>query len=93
MTKDKEQTVGGFQVSVVDEVPEEAALARGVYAELIEKVPPEGKALKIDYGEAKRASTRVSGLRGFLKRHELLAEYTVVRRGSEVFIARATKKS
>lgn len=89
MAKGKE--IGGFQVSVVDEVPAAARRARGVYAEIVEQVPDDGKALKIDYGETKKASTRVSGLRGFLKRHNLVDEFTVVRRGSNVFIAKATK--
>ncbi len=83
--------IGGFQVEVVTDVPKSSKTdARGIYAELIEKVPEDPtRALKIDIGDAKKASTKVSGLKGFLKRHNRTEEFTVVRRGSEIFISKA----
>lgn len=88
----KAQEIGGFQVEVVTDVPKVSkTAARGIYAELIEKIPEEPtQALKVDIGDAKKASTKVSGLKGFLKRHNRTEEFTVVRRGSEIFISRAT---
>lgn len=88
----KAQQIGGFQVEVVTDVPKVSKTAvRGIYAELIEKVPEDStQALKIDIGDAKKASTKVSGLKGFLKRHNRVEEFTVVRRQSVIFISRAT---
>ncbi len=92
-SKTKPSTIGGFQVATVSEVPEAARVRRGIYTDVIEAVPEPPQALVIDFEEAKKASTRVSGLRGYLRRHNLLDDFTVVRQGSKVFVQRNAKKA
>lgn len=81
-------TIGGFQASTVEDVPVVARAARGIYNEIIDAVPDSPKALKLEIGDSKKASTRVTGLRGFLRRHNLTEQFTVVRSGGDIFIAR-----
>lgn len=81
--------IGGFQVSSVTEVPQVARSTRGIYAELIDAVPDLPEALRIDFGDAKLASTKAAGVRGYMQRNNLKDEFTVVRQGALLFIAKA----
>ena len=81
------EDIQGFQVTTIDEVPVAERAQRGIYGELIENVPDSG-ALQIDIGDAKKAATKVAGLRGYLRRHNKVDDYTVVRQGQLIFVAK-----
>lgn len=81
------ETIGGFQVAEVSEIPEQVKKAKGIYAEVVAAaVTAAPKALAMQVDEDKKAATRVQGLRGFLKRAQRENEFTVARQASMIYI-------
>lgn len=90
MSEKEIKIIGGLQVETINEIDSFVRSAHGVYGEIVAEVEglPDGKALSIEFHELKKATTRVSGLRAYLKRHNLLKEFTVVRRKTQLYIAK-----
>jgi 7-keto-8-aminopelargonate synthetase-like enzyme len=81
------ETIGGFQVAEVAEIPAQVKKSKGIYAEVVAAaVAAAPRALALEIPEDKKAATRVQGLRGFLKRAEREDEFTVARQASMIYI-------
>lgn len=84
---DKKADIERFQV--VDTIPTAVKKAKGDYAEAVKAAlgVESGKALSFTVeGDAKRAGTKVAGLRGWLNRRGVADAFTVARQGNTIYI-------